>query len=327
MLADTAVTVDGSGDREIHSVVLPDLDAETVYFYAVASCDNKGKRVESQIQPFKTAVEPNTPFSFAVTSEMGGCRDVQGIHKVYAQIQRYRPDFLLIVGDAVCNGAQYDDWKCWLFDSGKDLFGSTPFYLCQGNHEENADWYYRYVGYPEPKNYYSFDYGNAHFTALDSTAMVDYVDHKPVATDELGPGGPQYEYLVNDLAESTADWKFVFFHYPPYVSGDYEVPEMRALCPVFEKYNVDLVLNSHTIVYERSHPLSNDRMDPDGGVIYVVAGGCGARPEWFHPMRSWHTAQALAVPHFVQVIVGGPTIQLNTIDLDGRLIDTWTMRK
>ena len=90
---------------------------------------------------------------------------------------------------------------------------------------------------------------------------------------------------------------------------------------------VDLVFNSHTIVYERSHPLRNDRIDMDSGTTYIVAGGAGARPNWLHHKRAWHTAQSLAVPHFVQVIIAGTAMNLNVIDCEGRTFDTLTLKK
>ena len=38
------------------------------------------------------------------------------------------------------------------------------------------------------------------------------------------PGSPQHEFLVDDLKTAArATWKLVFFHYPPYVSGAFQV--------------------------------------------------------------------------------------------------------
>lgn len=225
-------------------------------------------------------------------------------------------------------GSQYEDWERFFFGPARRLLHSTPFYLVPGNHEEDAGWFYDFVSYPEPKNYYSFDYGNAHFTGLDSTRLVAYTDGAPTATPELEPGAAQPAFLDADLRASAARWKIAFFHYPPYVSGDYEVSEMRALCPILEEHGVDVVFNSHTIVYERSHPISRDRLDEEGeGIVYIVAGGAGAKGDWFHPKRAWHTAEALAVPHFVHGAVAGGTLALKAVDLDGGVFDSLTLRR
>ena len=315
---------------QVHAVTLTGLAPDTTYHYNVSSVDSQGEVVERGVFPLKTAVHPNGPFSFAVVSENGGAGDTSSNQRLFTQIEQYRPEFLLIVGDAVNHGSVYEDWDRTLFAPGHALFTDTPFYLCLGNHEECSPWFYRFVAYPEPKNYYSFDYGNAHIVALDSTTEGDYEDGRIVATEAgkgFMPGSPQYEFLVRDLQSTRATWKFVFFHYPPYVSGDYQVEEMRVLCPVFEEHGVDIVFNSHTIVYERSHPLRDGRVDLDTGVVYVVVGGAGAHPHWFHHKRAWHTAQALAVPHFVQVVIAKNTLEMRAIDDEGRLFDRMGLTK
>jgi hypothetical protein len=226
-----------------------------------------------------------------------------------------------MVGDAVRKGSKYEDWETFFFGPGQKLFTHTPFFLCPGNHEENADWMYAFTACPVPQNYYVFDYGNARFVALDSTAFVQYRDGRPVAVEAIGKSA-QYKFLQNALRTSRATWNMVFFHYPPYVSGDYQVEEMRDLCPLLERYRVDLVFNSHTIVYERSHPIRKNRIDHRRGTTYMVVGGAGAMPEWLHVKRAWHTAQSLAVPHFVQVVLAGNTLELHAFDQDGHLFDT-----
>lgn len=326
-LPQTEKQVGGTGDSCIHTLVLEGLEPESLYHYQVHSAAAQGEVVESAVLPFKTAVRPDTPFSFVVTSESGGYGDDLINRRLFPLIQRYRPDFLLMVGDAVQHGKRYEDWEQFFFGPAKGLLHSTPFYLCLGNHEERATWARDFVAYPEPKNYYSFDYGNTHFTALDCTELIEYQGGGPVATAELQPGSRQWRFLEEDLGRARSTWRVVFFHYPPYVSADYQVEQLRALCPVLEAQGVDLVFNSHTIVYERSYPLRQDRLDLQQGIVYVVAGGAGAKPEWFHPKRAWHTAQAQAVPHFVQVVVAGPTLELRAIDEYGRLFDTLQLKK
>ena len=87
------------------------------------------------------------------------------------------------------------------------------------------------------------------------------------------------------------------------------------------------MFNSHTIVYERSHPLKDGRVDEEDGTVYVVAGGAGAKPNWLHPKRAWHTAHSMAVPHFVQVSVANRTLELRAVDEDGAVFDWLTLRK
>jgi acid phosphatase type 7 len=328
-LEDSRRLVRGEGTCRIHRVTLNGLAPATTYHYRVRS-EADGTTVSAGPLPLRTAPPTHQSFSFAVLSETGGYGDDQINRDLFDRLADYRPDLLLMVGDAVSRGSLYEDWERWFFGPGRKLLASTPFYLVPGNHEENSPWFYRFVAYPEPRNYYAFDYANAHFVGLDSTCGLTYSGSTPTPGPDaggFGPGSAQHDFLVRQLAGSRAEWKFVFFHYPPYVSADYQVEQMRVLCPALEAYGVDIVFNSHTIVYERSHPLRAGRVDFAGGVRYIVAGGAGAKPEWFNPKRAWHTAQAVAVPHFVQLVVAGRHLELHAIDQHGRHFDALVLDK
>jgi hypothetical protein len=315
----------------IHQLTVSDLEPGTIYYYNILSENAQGETMQSGPHILKTAMPKGEPFSFTVTSETGGYSGFDQSNgqiniNIFQQMRRYRPDLALFVGDIVNDGTNYGDWGKYFFEPGKDFLTTTPFYTCLGNHEKNASWFYDFFAFTPPQNYYSFDYGDAHFVCLDSTDLIK-PDSYPRCKEKIGPGNAQYDFLITDLQATDAKWKIVFFHYPPYVSGGYQVEDLRALCPVFEKYGVDLVFNSHTIVYERSHPLSAGKVDFDEGIVYIVAGGAGAMPEWLLPKREWHTSQSLAVPHFLQVVVTSDNLEVRAIDQDGRLFDTLRVRK
>lgn len=98
--------------------------------------------------------------------------------------------------------------------------------------------------YPNMANY-SYDYGDAHFLCLDSNVYVDPTDPALQA------------WIAKDLSETDATWKFVVYHHPAFNVGDdhYKEQQMRVLSPLFEKYNVDVVLNGHEHNYQRTRPL------------------------------------------------------------------------
>jgi hypothetical protein len=241
-------------------------------------------------------------------------------------MQKYRPDLALFIGDIVNDGNRYEDWETYFFAPGRSFLTSTPFYSCLGNHEDHGAWYYRFFAYESPKNYYSFYYGDVHFICLDSTDFIDRETY-PYSSGKMKPGNEQFDFFIRELQASKAKWKIVYFHYPPYVSGGYQVEDLQQLCPYMEAYGVDVVFNSHTIVYERSHPIKDGSVDFENGIVYIVAGGAGAMPEWLLPKRSWHTAQSLAVPHFLHVVMTGNSLELQAIDDQGRLIDKFRIYK
>jgi 3',5'-cyclic AMP phosphodiesterase CpdA len=97
------------------------------------------------------------------------------------------------------------------------------------------------------KQYYSFNYGNAHFVALST---------------ELNEGGEieQLRFLKSDLlmtkANKNIDWTIVFFHRPFYSANAADITNMRRTYhPLFDKLGVDLVLQGHSHNYQRSYPL------------------------------------------------------------------------
>ena len=101
------------------------------------------------------------------------------------------------------------------------------------------------------ENYYSFDYANIHFIALDSTHSAS-----------RQPGSAMLAWLTADLASTAKEWVIAIWHHPPYSKGSHDsddtvadlpLVEMREnVLPVLEAGGVDLVLSGHSHSYERS---------------------------------------------------------------------------
>jgi methionine-rich copper-binding protein CopC len=157
--------------------------------------------------------------------------------------------------------------------------------------------------------FYSYNYGNIHFVALDS---YGWETGNTRLYDTLGP---QMVWLKQDLAVNTQPWTVVYFHHPPYTKTSHnsdteaELINMRQrVVRIFERYKVDMVLNGHSHGYERSfllnghydvestfnpaiHALSTSSAkyngtansciyvknptDVSNGIVYVVAGSAG----------------------------------------------------
>ncbi len=184
--------------------------------------------------------------------------------------------------------------------------------------------------YPRMANF-SFDYGDAHWTVLDSNPYVDWTD-----PDLRG-------WVERDLAAARdATWRFVAFHHPPFNSSraHFGDQRMRVLAEVFEAGRVNVVWSGHVHNYQRTFPLTfrPDR-GPDGkpvrkadtvpgrwtldttydgrtqtrprGVIYIISGAGGANlynPDQQNDPASW---QPYTHKFFSQVN------SLTIADLDG----------
>ncbi len=106
------------------------------------------------------------------------------------------------------------------------------------------------------QRFYSFAQpeANAQFFALDSNMM----------------DAPQMKWLELELAASRAAWKIVFFHHPPFSAGKRHGSDMnlrQRLHPLLAKHGVQLVLNGHDHIYQRTKPQQ--------GVNYFVSGAGG----------------------------------------------------
>jgi len=304
-------------------VELPGLKPNTNYFYKVVTTNSNGLKSESEVYSFQTAPDQPRPLGFGFIS------DTQDNPEVWGEIARRlfaeRPDFIIHTGDIVGEGRTKSDWVDEFLKPGQVLMSRVNIFAILGNHENDADYYYQYISNPDPEYYYSFTWGNAQFFMVDSD--------RP-----LKKGSKQYNWLEKELAASTARWKFVGHHHPPYTSdeddyGDtWKGPSRRGesdledLPALYEKQGVDIVFFGHIHDYERTWPVSGGRVQ-DHGVVYLQGGGGGGGLENYAPTRSWFTAKLHRDHHFVMVTINGDLLQLQAIDWKGNLFDQTTIRK
>jgi hypothetical protein len=161
------------------------------------------------------------------------------------------------LGDYIYND---DSADCWL-EIVEHI--DNIMKIAIGNHETGAILTELMEHYGLTDQYYSFDYQNVHFTV-----MSDYVP------DEIG--SEQYRFVQNDLAKAAADpnidWIVVPHHSQKYASTkNYDIPEEREwnniYHPLFEQYNVDLVLQGHQHNYQRTYPIQYNSDTPINPII------------------------------------------------------------
>lgn len=208
------------------------------------------------------------------------------------------------------------------------------------------------TSYPRMANF-SFDYGNAHWTVIDSNPY-------------FGPPGAELTaWVERDLAAAReATWRFVVFHHPGFNSAKshFDQQQMRLMAPVLEAGKADIVFNGHVHNYQRSYPL---RFVPDlipasqprrtverisgrwtldksfdgqtqtrpNGVIYLITGAGGAKlynPEQQDTPGSWQefTHKYVAKVHSLTVVdVQGPSLTVRQVSADGEELDRFHVTK
>lgn len=195
------------------------------------------------------------------------------------------------------------------------------------------------------EKYYSYNYGNIHFIVLESY------------DESRSSNGPMATWLQSDLNANTQPWVIAYWHHPPYTKGshnsdnsnflDGELVDIRQnIIPILEAKGVDLVLNGHSHVYERSYLLDGHygysssltpAMKKDNtsgsyptscayhkntkatsshkGTVYVVCGCSGkndATPSsgWPHP----------AMYKYTNTVYGSMSIDVKDNKLEGKFI-------
>ena len=282
-------------------VTYSNLKPGATYYYDILNRDEgKGH--------FKTPPAGAAPFHFVV---YGDTRTRHDFHrKVADAIAKSDPDFVVHTGDLVSDGAETSLWPIF-FSIEKELLRNTAFFPCLGNHEHNNSQYYEFFDVKEP--YYSFNWGSAHFTVLNSD--LDNAAADAAAKDRFW--AEQTRWFEADLkAAQKSDLRFVVFHHPPFTAyGKRQAGESRTreLVPLFEQYKVAAVFAGHDHNYQ--HHLNN-------GIHYIVTGGGGAPLYPVDAPIPDITKKVESTEHFVKVSVNGKQARVEAVALDGHMIDT-----
>jgi 3',5'-cyclic AMP phosphodiesterase CpdA len=290
-----------------HAVTLSDLAPGSTYYYRVAEADG----AKTMIGRFRTAPEgDDSSLTFAVIGDSGNGRKSQ--MAVAGLLESLSPDLILHTGDVVYPKGEDRHYDRRFFEPYRKLIKEVPVFPVLGNHDvEKANGAAYLENFHPPRNnpqdtgrYYSFDWGNIHFVALNSELYY-----------EDGGGSPEEQktWLELDLRETHRFWKIAFLHRPLYSSSNHGSDEKirKDLEPVFVRYKVDVVFSGHDHNYERTAPIE--------GVTYVVSGGGGKM--LYRAGRSKWTAFSRSTHHAVFVHVDGDRLSLEAVETDGAVMD------
>ena len=256
-----------------HEIKLTGLSPNTKYFYQIGTTLIPLQGNSNNY--FKTAIPlGNSDFTAWVTGDFGaGTVGQLAVRNSYLNYVGSNPaNFWIWLGDNAYGSGSPTDYTNNVFNVYPEILKSLPIFPSLGNHDYgNVNYqtgislgtdfeYFRAFTMPTnaefggvasgTEKYYSYNLGNVHFVVLDSFGAFN------------NAGSSMYNWIVSDLQVNTQKWIVVYFHHPPYTKGthnsDTEIESINIrqnLNPVFETYNVDLVLSGHSHVYERSYVL------------------------------------------------------------------------
>lgn len=284
------------------------------------------------------AAGQSAPFRFFAWGD-SGTGDVSQL-AVAEQLSREVDEatFSLILGDIIYYVGEAELYDARFFNPYGPLLRRHVVWPTIGNHDVGLDpsgGPYR-DAFRLPTNnpasselYYSFDYGDAHFVCLDTHV-----------NSFSSPNAPQLQWAAADLAASTAKWKFVYFHVPPYTGGTHSDNALVRdnILPVLEAAGVDVVFAGHSHVYERTYLLKNntiqqanrtsyEKVIPGAGTLYVVSGTAGQTGGLSNPTHPLMAFQAGNVLGASVIDVNGDQLRGYFLRDDGSSIDLFQLSK
>jgi 3',5'-cyclic AMP phosphodiesterase CpdA len=206
------------------------------------------------IAPIGSQATPSAPTAdtIAVIGDYGSGAAAE--RNVSMLVGAARPVTVVTTGDNVYTEAGYSVlvgryYQPWI--------SARQFLPATGNHDyaEGISAFDAYFTQLHSQRYYSATRGDVTFFVLDSQA----------ALDSAGSMARQRLWLKAALAASSARFKVVVLHHPPYSSSSAH-GSTRAFRWPFARWGADLVLAGHDHTYERLNV---------GGLTYIVDGAGG----------------------------------------------------
>ncbi|KKM76026.1 hypothetical protein LCGC14_1384290, partial [marine sediment metagenome] len=286
---------------------------------------------------------PTMPITFAAFGDYGSGDQYE--EYVADMVKGWNPDFIITTGDNNYGDVGVGD-PDWASNTG-DFYGSfiketsddrypeqtSPvqrFFPSVGNHDGyplsvsagtggSIDGYVDYF-HDDPaggrlpdgvhttlSSYYDFQWGPIHLFAVDSCSSLD----------------AQQDWLRDGLANSTSDWKFVYFHHPPFSSGHGSNVAMQW---PFQQWGADAVFSGHDHTYER--------IILDGMPYFITGLGGRSRYGFVNPIAG---SEVRYSDNFgsMRVTVDGGLATFEFLSIDdgadgangGSVIDTFTIDK
>ena len=219
------------------------------------SCVNNNDTPNKTDAPIENVpqAEEETSSIFVGAGDIAGCN--YDTDEDTAKLLDNIPGTVFTLGDnAYPNGTASEFTNCYDPTWGRHKERTKP---SPGNHDYNtpgATGYFNYFGTAagDPnKGYYSYDIGDWHAIALNSTCWEG---------GGCSSSSPQIQWLREDLASHGNLCTVAYMHVPRFSSGHHgSNPSMQPIWEVLYEAGTDVVLTGHDHLYERFAP-----QDPQG---------------------------------------------------------------
>lgn len=256
-------------NNTLNKIRLADLKPNTRYAYKVFSREildfapykvTYGDTIQSKIYSFITPDTHQEHITILVLNDIHNQPTV--IDKMLALNNEKEFDFVVLNGDIL----NYVTGETQIISNviepvTRNFASEKPFVYVRGNHETRGVFARNLFDYMDNSgSYFSKIWGPAFFVFMD--AGEDKIDdHKEysglVAFDRYREKQAVWlEKQLKSVAAQNAEFRIVFMHIPHHYSGDgHGTTHSRELFgPLFNQYNVDMLVSGHTHKYGVYHP-------------------------------------------------------------------------
>lgn len=310
-----------------HKVIFENLQPGTKYAYRVGDGNNWSEWFQ-----FETSSPAPETFSFIYLGDFQNDIKTLGSRAIRQAYTHFpNAEFMLFAGDIVSRSNE-EYWREFFY-AGNWIFGTMPSVVTPGNHEFDSNegkprtfsrhWnqIYQMPGNTPADKYknrnYYFDYQGVRFISLDSPSLGNYPEDSTLVLN----------WLEKTLAENTNRWTVFFTHYPIYSCSQGRNNERyrKAVQPLLEKYNVDLVLTGHDHTYCRGFNTENIMVKGKNAPLYVVS---VAGPKMYGLNTSfWSDRVASMTQLYQHISISNDKLEYQSFTVAGDLYDHFTISK
>ncbi|MBN2695215.1 metallophosphoesterase family protein, partial [bacterium] len=298
-----------------HHITLSNLSPNSIYEYQIYGGESK----ISKIYSFKTAGVNDSFSKFLIIGDCQDEEDKQRWGDIANEILSKHMDdfdFILSIGDMVKddisnNNERFYWWRVF-FTKGRDIFASKPIFPTIGNHDtpenpniidrpeqywsnaENTFSFRKYFYIKQDmsiEDYYSFNYGDSYFIALNSEIPVFYGRYPQLDTHKRVDRERNWAQAEVNSSQRVEKWRFVFSHMSPFNPSGGKDDEIfvKPFMPIFDK-KIDWYFTGHVHTYQRMRAIeyTNDKFEfksyynreSNGGVGYLIVPPSGQWPRF-----------------------------------------------
>lgn len=305
-----------SGGFFYHHAKLTNLQPDTTYYLSVQSSAGKSREYH-----FRTAPAGEKAFKLVYAGDSLGPSDVvQGI-AVQLRDMMVEDDSIL----ALLHGGDYAKapsvglWARWLpayamttMEAGRVL----PIIPIVGNHDKPAQ-------SPIFRQAYGYPGGEKDYYTCQLTSAVGII----CLNTEISAEGEQKRFLEQALIrleDKNVRWRMAAFHRPAYAAVKQPGAAKVSWVPLFEQFNIDLVLESDGHCIKRTVPIRAGK-EADDGIVYLGEGGFSAAQR--NPQRGrWYLQGDRAFVskghHVMMLEITPDAIHYETILNTGEVVDS-----